>query len=465
MARKKNAAFVGASILDVDVDALTYTHTMANACGDTARIFDRVTGQNAHSASDTINHDGTAGRGSLLGVPIAAQWIGRNISVTSPAAGKDGSVGQTWLIATPVFIPPGETALTVEVVGTFLQDLQLKAYFKTSAWAQVGDQLEVTLADKGSIKGNSVDAWRGSFTGLPSGLCYFFIEATTLAASTGDPGEGGVAFASLYSWGLYARRKKAVADVAARRASNIFGVTTPGATEGMANVSFDGALFANREALHGYLTAYENRNQNALEEYITGWPCGGNASYTHVDHDGAAAPDASDPARSRFMAHTRSLYAAEPEIAWPLWCEAFGAFKTDGGLVVDAVQPPTLGMLKWYAPWSSSGALTTMRRLQMQYPDFQSAASRLKVACLVGFDTGTIGDWDVTTGGVTAAFSTTFSGMPSGNCLAVATGTGLAFTGDSQAAHNLALVKTRATGLARAIKSCTLLGSCLYFEP
>jgi hypothetical protein len=106
-----------------------------------------------------------------------------------------------------------------------------------------------------------------------------------------------------------------------------------------------------------------------------------------------------------------------------------------------------------------------MRRLQMQYPDFQSAASRLKFACLVGFDVGAIGDWDATVGGVTSQFSTVFSGMPSGNCLAVATGVALAFTGDSQATHNIALVKTRATGAARAIKSCTLLGSCLYFEP
>lgn len=461
MARKKNASFVGASILDVDVDALTYKHTIANIVGDTARIFDRVTGQSGHSASDTINHDGTAGRGSLLGVPLVAQWVGRSLTVTTPAGGKDGSVGATWLVAVPVFIPPGETEFTVEMVMRGIESTDvMKAYFKTSAWAQVGDQLEATLDDKGSITG-LWRAWRANFTGLTSGLRYFFVEVSTISTSSS---------AVFGGWALYAKRKKAVADVSPRRALNDFGVTTPAAAEGMANVAFDTALFANREALHGYLTAYENRNQNALEEYVTGWPCGGNASYTHVDHDGAAAPDASDPARSRFMAHTRSLYAAEPEIAWPLWCEAFGAFKTDGGLVVDAVQPPTLGMLKWYAPWSSSGALTTMRRLQMQYPDFPSATSappqpsRLKFACLVGFDVGAIIDWDATVGGVTGGFSA-FSGMPSGNCLAVATGTALAFTGDSQATHNLALVKTRATGAARAIKSCTLLGSCLYFEP
>ena len=454
MARKKNGSFVGASMLDVDVDALTYKHTIANIIGDTARIFDRVTGQNGHGAGDTINHNGTSGRGSLLGIPIVSQYVGRALDVTSPSGGKDGSLGATWLVAVPVFIPPGETSYTVEVVGQGLESMRLTAYFKTSAWVQVGDQAEVALDDRGRVAGVD-NRFLGKFTGLTSGLRYFFIEGSSLGMASN---------AFLRSWRLYAFRNSPVADVAPRRPSpNAFGVTVPGAAEGMANVPFDTALFADREALHGYLTAYENRNQNALEEYITGWPVGGNNTYTHVDHDGAAAPDATNPARSRFMAHTLSLYAAEPEIAFPLWCEAYGAFRTDGGLVVDAVQPPTLGMLGWYAPWSSSGALTNMRRTEIQLPDFQSAASKLKYAVLVGFDAGLIADWDVVLGGVTGAFSA-FTGMPT-NCLAVATGSALAFTGDTPGTLTLQLVKTRVAGAARAIKSCTLLGACLYFEP
>jgi hypothetical protein len=462
MARKKNGSFVGASMLDVDVDALTYKHTIANAIGDTARIFDRITGQNGHSAVDTINHDGTAGRGSLLGVPIAGQYIGRFLAVTSPSGGKDGSLGATWLVAVPVWIPPGESEFTVEIVGINLEGLRLKAYWKTSAWAQVGDQAEVTLDNRGRL-GDEDSSWRASFTGLNAGatglLRYLFVEGSTLSM-------GSRAF--FRSWGLYRRRNSVAAAVAARRTSNLFGVTVPGAAEGLANLPFDAALFVNREAYHGYLTAYENRNQNALEEYITGWPCGGNKDYAHVDHDGAAAPDASDPARSRFMAHTRSLYANEPEIPFPLWCESFGAFKTDGGLVVDAVQPPTLGMLGWYAPWPDAGTpARTMRRLSMQYPDFQAAASRLKFACLVGSDAALITDWDasvVASTTVTAPF-VALTGTPVASTLAVATGSALGFTGDQQAQLQLQLVKTRAVGPARAIKSIALLGWCLYYEP
>lgn len=462
MARKKNTTFTGSVIADVDIDALTFQRAIENAIGDTALVFDKVTGSNGEA--NTINHGGTAGRGSLLGVPVAQQYIGRRVNLDYTAGGAvtdkfGGGGGQTWLIACPVFIPPGETEMMVEVTAYNLGDVNLVAYFRTSVFATVGDAAVKVLEDQGD------GIRRALFSGLTSGLCLFFVDATTRVMGT-EP--------YLQSWRIYPRRDRSP-RTAARSTSQEVGVTTPAATEGVANVAFDSSLFAPGVPLHGYLTAKENRNQNGLTEYITGWPAADNAAYTHVDHDGAGAADAADPARSRFLAHTRSLYAAEPEIAWPLGSWAFGAFRpVDGGFVVNALEPPTYGMLNWYAPWPTAGTVTTMSQMLLQMPDFQTSASRLKMAMLVGSDAGLISDWDgragldgaVGIGAFAAVTGTTVAGR-----LGLATATALAFTGDgvlttdAQALAVFRLVKTRSAGAARSIKSIALLGACLYFEP
>jgi hypothetical protein len=456
MARKKNATFQGVSPFDVDVDALTKRSVLESICGDLALISDKATGQNAEAS--TCNHGGTAGRGSLLGVPLVNQYVGRTLFVDYSAGGavsdKDGGTGPTLVWVAPIFIAPGETQIVVDVGVQGQRIPPMVAYVRSTAFAVVG-------ADRVLLEQVGDGLLRARITGLTSGLRILCVEANTDGwASNGD--FGGVVF-DFQSISVHVDRdrRRGVPPHAAPLSTSPFGVTAPGATEGFVDPAFDAALFGEGLPVHGYLTAGLNRWINGLYEYVTGYRAGGNATRTLVDHDGAGAFDDVDPARSRALAHTRSLYAAEPEVAWPLWSEGFGAFKLDGGLVVNATTSPTYGMLEWFAPWPNTASAQAIRQLRMQMPDFQTSSSRLKWAVLCGVDSGTVSNWSarVSAGGATSVVAFT---AIAGTKLALATGTALAFTADSLVDVVVGTVKSGALGAA---DECVPLGACLYFEP
>lgn len=460
MARKKNAAFAGASPFEVDVDALTLKATIENAVGDVALIHDRVTGQNGHSAADTINHTG-GGRGSLLGGALWNQWIGRDLGYTGVGSGKDAVPGPIWLCAMPVFIPDGEEGNTFEV--EVVADLNFSWYtpvirLTTSAGVAIDVQALVEVG-VGATAGHII--YRATFDAPATQLILVFLEA--------DTSKQGASAGSLYSWSGGFFRIGNPGTASRNTSGSTVGVTTPSATEGVAHVDLEAGLFVLGDAIDGYTVSRLNRNINGLEEYLTGWPAAGNADYVHVDHDGAGVADDADPARSRFHAHTRSLYASEPEIDFVLWAEAFGAFAQDGGAVVDvAASPPTAGMLSWFAPYPLAVALTTIRRLILRYPDFQTSSSRLKWAILVGSDqTADLSNWQVgITGPGTAAASpgAAFAVGGSSTVLALATGTALAFTGDG--ITTTAVNTERTAGVFDTGRDeIFVLGACLYFEP
>lgn len=455
MARKKNATFVGVSPFDVDVDALTKKSTLENIAGDLALVFDKATGSNAETS--TCNHGGTDGRGSLLGVPLVAQYIGRTIYVDYSAGGavtdKDGGTGPTLLWAAPIFIAPGETEVAIEI-GVEGRAPPMVAYFRTTAFAAHGDDRVLLRADPDGFL-------RARITGISSGLRLLCIEANTDGwAATGD--FGGVVF-DLQSVAVFVDRVRTRGATLASPplATSPFGVNTPGAAEGVGVVDLDTVLFSEGNAFDAYVLSSLNRSINGLWEYITGWRAGNNKSRTLEDHDGAGAFDDIDPARSRALAHTRSLYAAEPEVAWPLWCEGFGGFKLDGGLVVNSSTTPTNGMLENFAPMPNTAAAQTIRQFRAQMPDFQTASSRLKWAVLAGVDSGTVANWSarVAAGGAT---STAAFAAIAGTKLALATGSALAFTADSLVDLTVGTSCSAAKG---ALDEMVVLGACLYFEP
>ncbi len=460
MAREKSSAFEGASQYDVDVDALTHTRVIQSIIGDVALVHDRISGQNAHGA-DVITHDGTAGRGSLLGVPNN-QWIGANLSCAGAAAGaaKNGDTGTTWIIAKPYWIAGGETEVVVELhtQGT-PRRIEPVAYFKSSTtYADVGD-VRVPM-ERVDVAGTVL---RCTIRGLTSALRLFFIEVQT------DELIGQDWFVD--SLTITPQRQRAAGQNAPppRRATNDYGVTIPSATQGVAHVDFDASWFADSAALDGYLLAFANRNINGLEECMRGWPCGGNLDYVHVDHDGAGAADDVDPARSRFMAHTRSLWAAEPELEWQIISEGYGAFLVNGYMVVD--HTPTVGMLEWFAPYITDQVATTIRKVQAAMPDFQTGSSRLKWAILCGSNATNVNaaTWTAAAnaGGADGSLAVAaVSGSPTnpggGNALQLATGSALAFTADSVV--QIAISLDRSAGVFTAGEN-VLLGFCLYFDP
>ena len=457
MARVVSSSFVGATPLEADVDALTFRRVMRGVAGDLARIGDDLTGQN--SPSTPITHVG-GGQGALLGTPLWQQHIGRAIDYTNPASGKDATPGATWLCAQPVWIPDGETEVDVEVTasGRF-EGLDAVVRCTTSAGVAIDVQ---PLRQQGDLAGRQV--WSCRLTGLTRQLVLVFLEADTSTPGYVNPN------IVLHSWRGFFRRIRPQRTATKNETGANCGVTTPGATEGVALVDFDDHRFADRRAIDGHMVAYLNRNLRGLEEFGSGWPAGGNASYTHVDHDGAGAADDSNPARSRFSAATRSLYANEPEVDFPLFSEAFGAFRLDGGSVVDSTlsSPPAAGMLGWFAPYPLTVSIQVLRRAFIRIPDFQSAASRLRWAILVGTDqaaditnwTGRIGG---TVGPASSAFGAAFAAGPSSSVLALATGTGLAFTGDS--AHSIQWGTQRSGGFDANRDELFLLGAALWFQP
>lgn len=451
MARKKNATFQGATPFDVDVDALTLQRTIENAVGDTALVFDMLTGENGET--NTVRHIGS-GRGCPLGIPLWQQHINRSLNYTGVGSVKGGVPGDVWLVAHPMFVPEGETEVRVRVYAEGPFDT-LRPHVLVTTTAGV----KVSRPSLERIDG-SVPCYEANVASLTSQTYLVFLCADTDDNSTQN--------IELVSWhGYFPRRREgAVAPVRANTGT-VVGVTTPGTTEGVAHVSFDAGLFSSGAAFDAYLTAFLNRNLNGLEEYGGGWPAGGNASYTHVDHDGAGVPDSSDPARSRFHACTRALYASEPELDFPWLAEGVGAYGSDGLPVIDpGASTPTAGMLSWFAPFPLTASSTTYVRVPCITPDFQTTSSRLKFAVLAAGDASPT-NWQVTVnaGGTiaTANFGALFAADGSATCLTLATGTAVDFAADTFATVTLAIQKT--TAFSASYTEFFLLGYCLYWEP
>ncbi len=466
MARVKNATFVGNPPSDVDVDSPSWTRVIKNAIGDLALIYDKITGENAEA--ELMTHDGTRGRGARLGIPWInqtfsgrddrhGQW-GVDLTYTGlPGGGKgNGSVGNdTIVFGCPVFIPPGEEDMTIVLTGYGLNiwpwrvQLLLESDGTTLYEAPMTcsrhpsglfDQLTLATNENGT---------GGEDTGK---LCLLLIIADT---SYRQIDTGSTPDAQVRAYSLFAgpTRKRAGTSAPLRAASNEGALLTTG--DPFTWRDFDSTLFVDGLPLHSYLTGGASRDMNALIEYTTGWPLAGNLTYTLEDSS------IEDPATSRFLAHTLATLATEPEIAWPVMAQCFGAGMLDGNFVVDAT-PPTLGMLDWYAVMPIN--VTTGRHFgwRLMMPDFDTGSSKLKTCTLAlnGRAADTEGVlWRTNWGGGNATFSTVASTK-----LMTAKHTAVSFTADAETDFSLSFSKTAAAAKVD-FDEIAILGTCLYFEP
>jgi hypothetical protein len=462
MARNKNSSFVGVLVDDLDRGDESFTRVINESYGDAALTYDKLTGRNAEA--NTINHGGTAGRGALLRVPLTNQYIGRSLNILDSSGAKDGGEGDTNIIAVPIFIPAGEIAnLVVELFLTLdtgqSDRLQARVVLTDSALAEVDAQaLQFQDFALGVTR-----AWT-RINAASAGLHLLFVRFTT---SIEEPSSGApydVPVGTLHSWSMYADVNITPSMAPPRLPSSPFSVWTPSSTQGLGWRDADAGMFANNEAYSAYLTAGLDRNLNSLIEYTTGWPAGGNAAYTHVDHDGAGSPDAVDPARSRFHAGTLTVESSEAQIEWPLMCQALGGFKTDGGLTVEAATPPTYGMLDWFAPWGTDVARQTINKARIIWPDFPTGTSRLNIAVLLGSDAAAdVTDWTIsvnkTAGRTTCDAPFAVSGA---NIYWLAVQDAVTFSPDTADTVELEIQKT--TGALEAVDQMVVLGWCLYFD-
>lgn len=465
MARKKNTTFAGASVYDADVDAPTFRRLVEDGIGDTALVFDILTGSNGET--NTITHAG-GGRGCPLGLPLVNQFMNGNLALSSASAKNvSGGVGDTIIAPYVIFLPPGEDTIVVEVY------LALSGRVTTSVLQPhlrvlSCDGLLATQADVGMtlISGydDGLSLLVASVSGLSSGYHLVFpsVDTESIAAEFLN--------ASTIGWGTivcvcihHGLHQATLNGGPLQQGVNGVGVSIPGATEGVVHRNFDTTMFSNEDPICSYLLGGWNRNLNGLDEYQRGWPAGGNATYTHVDEDGAGVADNTNPARPRFEAHTRSIYAAEGEVAFPVFAETFGAWLSAGKFTVGLAEPPTIGMLDWYAPWPITTAAQDIRSMLIPVPNFKTVSSKLKMAVLLGTEARTLGAWSFfgTTSSGTSAAATPVS-LGGDNTLWLARITGIPFVGDGD---EVVSVRCSRTGVKVGIDEIAVLGACLHFEP
>jgi hypothetical protein len=467
MARIKNTGgFQGATIYEADVRAPTWKRVLRNVAGDLAFLFDAITGQNGET--DTIDHSG-APRGSPLGQQWVNQWIGHKVVplAASTVNVKNGGMGPTYLIAMPIYIPAGETNATVvlgiDKLGNFVDWEPWEAIITDESgtvltWTNADG---VTFEQRKEMQLRVIDTHSGgvehhafvvTFNNLTPGRRLLFVQANTVNTVDGR----GAWFSHLTVGPM---QGPTASNTLRRGFVDRITVLTPGATEGLVFTETDEAEMDTNdgESVSGVLLTRFLHNVHGLWEYITGWPAGNDPTTTLVDHDSGGAADDTNPARARSFAHTRSLYASEPLVRWPLWGAAFGAWRTDGYVAIDAVTP-TEGLADWFGLIPRSVSLTTVCGTRISVPDFAGTYT-LRVLC--GSRSGTPTNWTVScaiagASGSAAVSSLGFSG------LYMATITGLAL-GQDTASGSLE-IRTQRSGSLGAFDELVVLGACLALE-
>lgn len=471
MARVKNATFTGAAPSEVDVDSPTWKRVIKNAIGDLALVFDKVTGENAEAS--TINHGGTRGRGARLGVPWVNQafsgrddraglW-GVDLTYYNPGAvgAKAGTAVDTMIFATPVFIPPGETDMTVVVTGKGLDVWPWRVELHKESDYSLLFQGDLTRRAHGSGLFDELRIeTRDNGTDGDGMLCLLLIFADTTTRLTPEDNapDGQIRCYSLFAGPTRRRLAISSSSPVSRLAQDDYNITT--SSDRQVWYDFDSTLFADRTPLHAVLTGRASRNLNGRIEAITGWPVGGNTNYSLID-------SADTNPTSAFMAHTQSEYANEPRIAWPLFSQCFGAYQGGGNLVIDTT-PPTQGLLDWYGLIPIATAVSRHVGWRMFMPDFDTATSNLKVCVVAGSaDPGVGGEgakwsasWDF--GSATASTATAFARVGT-TALMTSKQTAVDFPPDAEAGTvDLRLQKSAAKV---NVDEIVILGACAYFEP
>lgn len=468
MARLSNIPFVGSSVFDCDVDAATFRRVVRDAQADTAGVYDMVTGANTPSV--TLDRDGTEGHGSLIGAPLVNQWLSRDFGMVNPAAtGADGGPGRAYLLAVPVFVPPGETEIVVHITGDLgIVNLSPWSVIKSaSTFANNSDAAPLT-ADPAGIRGRD---FKCTLTNVVSGAQILVVEIAYTPLNQQNN--------AIDSWSVYFPRTEVdrATSPATRETteSNALPITTPSATEALAFVDMDSTRFptGSNVAIDGVMLTSLNRSQNGLIEYITGWPVGSQKDYTQVDHDGVGVADDVAPARSRFWSLNNSLAGAPvPQFALPIASWAGGpVYLADGvnatpGVLVDPSAPTTVGMTEWFPPWIETRTKTGVGQCMVNVPDLPTSAALKWVVLCTAMDVSELSSWIVHVS--TDAFATEDTAVPavlSGNVI-IATGTALGVTKDTLRALSVAFSKPTGTkNPATNPAHLCFVGACFYYEP
>lgn len=366
MTRTRNSAFVGTVPQDADVDVAMWKRVFLEIVQTWHYLFDAVTGQNFPGSApviSTVNHGGTYGRGSNLGIQLMNQAMQEVSLAPNLTDWTTGSFSLDVLLAcVPVDVQVGDETFDVGITSDTEFHVDLTVHVKTSAWSTEYSAAMFRDEDRPGYA-------RASVTATTSGLHYILIRATF------KDYDARLAFSGI---NIGVRRVGGSGQVSVKgSAGNVIPITTPGAGIPLAIETIHDEMVADDYAFAGHLVTKLSRQLNGFEEYLTGFPAAGNESLTQADST------TFDPTTSRFKANGQKGYGTtEPGVQFPVFAEALGCIAwTSTGANADAMvntaNPPTIGLTQWHAPYprDASGATVSASAFNCIMPDFPDGAS------------------------------------------------------------------------------------------
>lgn len=443
MTRTRNGSPLGTKTYEGDVDATIFRRVLLEIVQDFHAVEDIVTGEHSPTVPPvvaTMNHDGTAGRGSLLGIPIVNQSINVRVGLSTADQLTFGSV--VYLLAAPVFVASGETFFAVEVDAGVDTGLTLEVYDSAGALAS---EMPLSRHDDGTHR-----CWQGIVT---TGAVYTFAIRCRIDG-----------FWNLVGWRIFAPRltELAGAPLFGQDGNLLMPVPTAPAGECMNIETIHDQMIGDNYALAGWVVNKLNRNIAALWEALTGAPIDGHASVTNGDSA------STDPVTSRFIAHTRAGtdLVSEPLVDFPVLCEAWGAVrKSTGAPMVNDLSPPTVGLTTWFAPFPVDTSSSRGRIMGVYIPDFPNGAFttlKMHVLCISEAAKGVPTNWQVR--GSTSVASTPFVALTQlgSTKFYVATTAAVDFTPDAINQLSLEMQQSPASGFV--FGELQVLGWCWSYE-
>jgi hypothetical protein len=319
----KNDIFAGVNLLSVEPDSLIKTNDVAIAQGDIAGVKAHLFDEDGDSSTlgISIDHSGP-GRGALLGYPLVNQATTWRLDMDGTAA-KNGGIlsGDRWWFAW-VLPPHNEDLLrvTIEIADPLLSSFfpcRLRLVSTSDVSVNRMDRSEELFIVRRSERSTRLIATlRGVTKGLPA-ILLFDIDAVS---TTWD---------QIVSVIVRPARAGVPASDIARDGTNPVPVVVPTSSEHLRFQDMSADAFDVSLPLHGFATAWLDRNINGIMESMTGAPAGTNQDYTHTESA------LSNPTRDRFRAFTRKTFEHEPIPLIPLLSHCTGGIKNTGGYMVD----------------------------------------------------------------------------------------------------------------------------------
>lgn len=451
MTRTRAAALTGVEPQNADVDTPVFASVLSRINQELNRVYDVVTGENGISAAQTMTHEGGATGAPLRRViaaqvmPVSTSYTGSGRILVASADVADYG-GDTYVILVPLLVTRGQTSIDL----LMSLDIDDAKRIDVDVYDATGVLVQSTPA---SAYGQPPTTVTARLVLLSPGR-YFFGVRWRVTDDTG---------ARLLSWCLAPpERADGYIGGGVRGLGSPFPVGNGAAPSALYETIHD-EMLTPQSAIAGWLVTALSRNASWLTEYLTGAAVPGNAATRQADSGPV------NPVTSRFAAHTRAGFAAEPEVQLPVLTASLGLVGY--GVIVGSLCAPISangfrGVVDWgpIVALAPSTAFATAWSTTCYLPDFPTSPSKLKAQFLFCNDNGkgtpTLWSARVTTSAgtsTTVAFSRVgTTRMYTAECVAIP------FIAD---ARNAISFEVSRSVVGTVHGECMLVGVSLFFDP